>query len=182
MKMFQRQMHLETVSSTMMKMTLIKKENQSYQKAILNLNKDCRYTLHLPFLFQQGRLRQALLQEHQRLTTADIKPVDELGSKDERSLEKMSFKVLLKKGGKDDKSRKLEVPMSVTMAIRQKEHDTQEAADRTLIKERVLAAHEKDEEEELLNAGFLFRSSRGNKGRHDGRDGPVYGGRRYKRR
>lgn len=122
------------------------------------------------------------MQEHQRLTPAQIKPVEDISQSNEMATEKMAFKVLMKKGGREDKSRKLEVPMSVTMAVRQKEHDNQEAVDRSLIKELVLAAHVKDEEDELMNSGIHPHGSRGSKGYRDGAGGFSYGGRRYNRR
>ena len=130
--------------------------------------------------FEQGL--QALLQEHQRLTPDQIKPIDDANVKREMPTEKMPFKVLLKKGGKDDTSRRLEVPLSVTMAVRQRDHDNQEAADRSLIKERVLASHEQDEEDEFWHSSGHHRYSKGGRGHHGGQASFTYGGRRYRRR
>ena len=94
----------------------------------------------------------------------------------------MPFKVLLKKGGKDDMSRRLDVPLTVTMAQRQKEHDNQEAEDLAIIKARVLAAQDKEEEQERLGAEFNIRNSRVYRGRSGGNVSFSYGGRRYRRR
>ncbi|GMH39542.1 hypothetical protein BSKO_07440 [Bryopsis sp. KO-2023] len=124
---------------------------------------------------------KALLHHHQRLNPAmmPMRQVQSPAPAPQGAAEGgvVPFKMLLRRGGKDDKTKELSVPLTVSLAVQQLAQQDLEAQERSKIKELVLAANLKDEQEELLNAGIHIR--RQSEPRID-RGGPfMYGGRRY---
>lgn len=67
--------------------------------------------------------------------------------------EAVSFKLLMKKGGKDDKSKELQVPLTSTMALTLKQREESEAQERHAIKRLVLEANKREEQSELFRGG-----------------------------
>ena len=59
----------------------------------------------------------------------------------------VSFKVLVKRGGKEDRSREVQVPVNAAMAVNAKKKEEAEAQERSLMKRLVLEASKREEEE-----------------------------------
>lgn len=110
-----------------------------------------------------------------------LSPPEDLQSSVERTgnEEKVPFKLLMKRGGKDDKSRQLQVPLTVNLAVRQKENASREAADRQIIKEQILSSNLQDDDDDSFYSGLSFRH--GSKQRDRKQHSRFYGGRHYSR-
>ncbi|CAD7702075.1 unnamed protein product [Ostreobium quekettii] len=123
---------------------------------------------------------KSLLQDYQgrrvvSLSSPSGQAPPESPAADEGPQVSVPFKMLMKKGGRDDRSRELQVPMSVSLAAHQVVQEDLEALERSKIKELVLAANVRAEQEQLAAAGVppIRRMS------DRGRAPYTYGGRRY---
>lgn len=123
-------------------------------------------------LFQHQRLNPTMMPMRQVQSPSPV-PVDE----DKDTDKVVPFRMLMKRGGKDDRTKEIQVPLTVSLAVQQLAHQDLEAQERSKIKELVLAANLKDEQEELQHAGFHVR--RQSEPRVDRGSSFTYGGRRY---
>lgn len=96
----------------------------------------------------------------------------------------IAFKLLLKRGGKDDKTREIHVPVNASLAISLMQREESEAAERSQIKKLVLEANKRDEQEwkAAPNVGggrghYYSRGGRGGPSGYYNRGGASGGGR-----
>ncbi|KAF8071278.1 UPF2 [Scenedesmus sp. PABB004] len=96
----------------------------------------------------------------------------------------ITFKLLMRRGGKDDRSREIHVPADAAMAVRLMAKQRSEAAERSAIKALVLEANQRDEAEERAAAAAEAarlaggRAARGGRARFQppgGARGPAAG-------
>lgn len=87
----------------------------------------------------------------------------------------ITFKLLMKRGGREEVSRELEVPASADMARMHIEREQSEAEEKAAIKQLVLAANTRDEEEELEAASTASGGKAKKSGHRSGRGGGYSG-------
>ncbi|KAL4437467.1 hypothetical protein ABPG77_003448 [Micractinium sp. CCAP 211/92] len=73
--------------------------------------------------------------------------------------EAVAFKVMMKRGGREDRSRELRIPLSAGMAAHLRQKEEREAAEKAELKRLVLEANKRDQQEqqEALRAAQLAR-------------------------
>lgn len=73
--------------------------------------------------------------------------------------EAVSFKVVMKRGGREDRTRELQIPLTAGMAAHLRHKEEEEAAEKAQLKRLVLEANNRDvqEQQEALRAAQLAR-------------------------
>ncbi|KAG2482394.1 hypothetical protein HYH03_018672 [Edaphochlamys debaryana] len=72
----------------------------------------------------------------------------------------VTLRMLVKRGGKEDRTKELQVPLSSAVALAVRQREEAEAREREEMKRLVLAANRQQEEEQAAAAGFVLASAK----------------------
>ncbi|WIA32391.1 hypothetical protein OEZ86_003220 [Tetradesmus obliquus] len=120
--------------------------------------------------------QQVLLQRQPQQPPYHVpRAVEAEGYDDESAAPAVTLKLLMKKGGKDDRSRELHVPANAAIAVRLMAQQQSEAAEREQIKALVLEANLRDEAEQQAAAVLAAQRTAAATGRRPYRGGSSRG-------